>query len=172
MQKQWLLASLRQSDAPVKLIVSALPFVQGKNAAEDFRGITAEWEELLVAFADAGVSAILTADSHNYSRVELRVPATSGRVVSMMHYVVGTMGGLPQHNPRQSDLLPVSMAGIRAEQRGYYSGRMEGQREYYGYMTLRIDPASRQLHSALHRVGTGRDSQFELFDACTYPVPG
>jgi hypothetical protein len=90
-QYQWLQQSLATSTAKIRFIVSPLPFVMGKNSEEDFRGSPVEWNDLIHLFAFHNVSAIFCADSHNYSRTELKI---GDKIIPQ--FIVGTFGGYGQ----------------------------------------------------------------------------
>ena len=97
-QYDWLKQGLENSQAKIKLIVTPLPFMTGKNAAEDHRKDADNWHDLLQLFARTGVKAIFAGDSHYYSRVDLQVTCdeNGAKPVTIPQFIVGTLGGYPQ----------------------------------------------------------------------------
>ena len=128
-QWQWLEASLNDSKASNKILLSPLPLVMGKNPAEDYRGHHEEWSRLLQLCRHHQIATILTADSHNFSHSEIWVrcfPDDEPWVVN--HYLVGTLGGSSQkisaaeldsiNQPNRMPLLPEDAEFDRELYRG------------------------------------------------------
>ena len=158
-QEDWLLNGLDDetgilnSTATIKIIVTPLPFVMGKKPSEDYRLIndlktrnsnSDQWHRLVTAFADAKISAIVAADSHNYSHSILEVANTKGNLVRIPHYIVGILGGGPQKVKREEKELfdvkgglpcalvpePIDNSPtVRARVQSYYHGKSD--RAYY-----------------------------------------
>ncbi|MCS5712074.1 alkaline phosphatase D family protein [Candidatus Berkiella aquae] len=130
-QFQWLAESLKKSTAKVKFIVSPLPFVMGKNPTEDYRGNDHVWDKVLNLAADARITGILCADSHNYSRTDIHVKNGDTETI-IPQFLVGILGGKPQEistEERKSlpkPLLPKLSADITtnytdSEVKSYYT---------------------------------------------------
>lgn len=94
-QSEWLQKTLKASTAKAKIIISPLPFVLGKSPDEDYRGHPEEFDELLTLFAKNDVTAIFTADSHNYSRADIHIKLEDKEVI-IPQFLVGILGGRPQ----------------------------------------------------------------------------
>ncbi|HRE31947.1 MAG TPA: hypothetical protein PLD88_08240, partial [Candidatus Berkiella sp.] len=92
---QWLAESLKKSTAKVKFLASPLPFMMGKSPTEDYRGNDHVWDKILNLVADARITGILCADSHNYSRTEIHVKNGDTETI-IPQFLVGILGGKPQ----------------------------------------------------------------------------
>jgi len=123
-QFNWLKNSLEASSAKAKFIMSPLPLVMGKNPGEDYRANYVYWEKIVNLAADARITAFLCADSHNYSRSELKVKRHDN-IVTIPQLLVGILGGKPQKlDDEERDLLPTPLlpANIPEEKKGLYDG--------------------------------------------------
>ena len=167
-QKRWLLEALHDSNARMKFVVTPLPFFYGKNAGEDFRGNHKEWRELLFEFERAGVNAIFTADSHNYSRVHFKIsqdpdnPGAPSRLIPQ--FLVGTLGGRPQHDLSEARVDP-GVKGIGPTLEKYYSGAKSGVHDQFGYLRVRVDPTTQSFTARQYLVGTDEGDDFREIDS-------
>ena len=133
-QLKWLEDSLKDSNEVAKFIVSPLPFVMGKNPQDDYRANHIVWDKILNIAADNRITAILCADSHNYSRTDIKVKRGNNEI-TIPQLLVGILGGKPQEitsDERQllktstKPLLPEFSDGITAnyeasEVKAYYT---------------------------------------------------
>jgi phosphodiesterase/alkaline phosphatase D-like protein len=177
-QLNWLRKSLDESTAAVKFIVSPLPFVMGKNPAEDYRSVPDEWNELITLFAKNGVTAIFTADSHNFSGCKITT-TVNGEEVTIPQFLVGTLGGTPEvvnteerhsmPHPKvpekfkkeyakskvESYYTPITIADVMhpKKHRAFKDDEWIGdkvKKNEYGYLTVDIDMEKNEILTSFH----------------------
>lgn len=148
-QKQWLKDTLTASTAKAKVIVTPLPFVMGKDPEEDYRVNPEEFDELMRLFAENDVTAIFSADSHNYSRTDLHIHLDEEVIIP--HFVVGILGGKPQAlSKAERDSLPDPYLP-------------EGIKEKYSdsHVEFYYTPANRPSTNLLGLIGNKKHRSFQ-----------
>ncbi|MBI2792310.1 MAG: alkaline phosphatase D family protein [Gammaproteobacteria bacterium] len=199
-QLHWLRKTLEESKSPIKFIVSPLPFVMGKKVDEDYRAVPDEWNELLTLFAKNGVSAIFTADSHNYSRADIKMKV-NGEEVTIPQFLVGTLGGSPQVvNSDERHSMPKPSVPVKFEKEyttskvhAYYTPMSvtdllhpkkyrafkdekwigkDVKKNEYGYLTVDVDVHKNQILTSFHamRLKTKEGKKETFTDSAQYQI--